>query len=119
MYCKKMIMGANRKTSDTLWAIRGVSQGQDICLVIEAPTETAADCFATKRGIEVVVVTQASAEETAAAKAAGRLWRYTPEAKLKCFGRPIGHLQAAFLVLCGLGTVLLNLHVHHVPLRFH
>lgn len=112
-------MGANRKSSDPLWAIRGVSRGEDICLVIEAPTDVAADCFATKRGIEVVVVTQATSQETAAAKEAGRLWRYTRDVRLRCFGRPVGYLQAAFLVVCGLATVVLNLRAYHVPLRLH
>src|SRR5258706_7108362 len=98
-------MGEKRKTSDPLWTVRGVNRGEDICLVIEAPSDIAADCFATKRGIEVVVVTQATSDEVATAKETGRFWHYTRDARLKCFGRPVGHLQAAFLVLCGLGTV--------------
>lgn len=110
-------MGENRKISDPLWTVRGVNCGEDICLVIEAPTDVAADCFATKRGIEVVVVTRATPEETAVAREVGRLWRYTPEARLKCFGKPIGQLQAACLVVCGLATVILNLHAHHIPLQ--
>jgi hypothetical protein len=112
-------MGANRKSSDPLWTVRGVNRGEDLCLVIEAPTDVAADCFAAKRGIEVVVVTQATDDEAAVAKEAGRLWRYTRDERLKCFGKPVGYLQAAFLVLCGLATVILNLRAYHVPLRWH
>ena len=112
-------MGEKRKTSDPLWTVRGVNRGHDICLVIEAPDEVSADCFATKRGVEVVVVTQAASDEISTARAAGRLWRYTPEPKLKCFGKPVGHFQAAMLVVCGLATVLINLRAFHVPLRFH
>jgi hypothetical protein len=107
----------SRKPSDPYWTVRGVSRGDDVCLVIEAPSATAAECFATKRGIEVVVVADATVDDTAQAKLAGRLWRYTPQARLKCFGRPVGHLQAACLVLCGLATVVLNLRANHVPLR--
>jgi hypothetical protein len=107
----------SQKSNDPYWTVRGVSGGQDVCLVIEAATAVAAECFATKRGIEVVVVDNASAHEMADAKVAGRLWRYTPEPRLKCFGRPIGHLHAACLVLCGLATMILDLRAHHVPLR--
>src|SRR5687768_11601793 len=105
-----------RKKPDPLWTVRGVSRGEDVCLVVEAPTDVTAECFASKRGVEVVVVTEAIAAEVAAAKIVGRLWRYTPEARLRCFGRPVGHLQAATLVLCGLATVLLNLRAQHVPI---
>lgn len=112
-------MGDRHKTSDPLWTVRGVNRGEDICLVIEAPTETAADCFASKRGIDVVVLTQATQAEIVAAAESGRLWRYTRDARLKCFGRPVKHVQAACLVLCGLATVVLNLHAYRVPLRLH
>jgi hypothetical protein len=106
-----------RKQPDPYWTVRGVSRGQDVCLVIEAASMTAAECFATKRGVDVVFVTEANRGDLAAAKAAGRFWRYTPDARLKCFGRPVGHLQAACLVLCGLATVLLDLKANRVPMR--
>lgn len=109
----------SRKPSDPYWAVRGVSRGEDVCLVIEAPTPVAAECFAIKRGIEVVIVAEATAAEIDAAKLANRLWRYTPELRLRCFGRPVPHLQAACLVLCGLATMVLDLRAHHVPLRLH
>jgi hypothetical protein len=108
-----------RKDSDPYWTVRGVSRGEDVCLVIEAETAVAAECSATKRGVEVVVVSQATADETATAKLMGRLWRYTPEPKLKCFGRAVGRMQAACLVLCGLATVILDLRANHVPLKLH
>lgn len=107
----------SQKSNDPFWTVRGVTGGQDVCLVIEAATAVTAECFATKRGIEVVVVDAATPRETADAKVAGRLWRYTPEPRLKCFGRPVGHLSAACLVLCGLATMILDLRAHHVPLR--
>jgi hypothetical protein len=109
----------SRKQADPLWTVRGVSGGEDVCLVVEAASETAAECFATKRGIEVVVVSEAKSFEVTAAKTAGRFWRYTPEPRLKCFGRPVGLPQAAALVLCGLATLVLNLHAARVPLRIH
>jgi hypothetical protein len=109
----------SRKPSDPFWAVRGVHRGDDVCLVVEAPTPVAAECFATKRGIDVAIVTQATADETLVAKAAGRLSRYTPEARLTCFGRPVPHLQAAILVICGLATVVLDLHAQKIPLRLH
>lgn len=110
-------MARRRKQADPFWTVRGVSREADVCMVVEAATEVHADCFATKRGVDVVVVTQATAAETAEAKRLGLLWRYTPEPRLKCFGRPVGHLQAAALVVCGLATVILDLRAHNVPLR--
>ena len=109
----------SRKTADPLWTVRGMSRGQDICLVIEAVSATAAECFATKRGIEVVVVNDAEGAEVTDAANAGRLWRYTPQPRLKCFGHPVGQLQTACLVISGLATVVLNLKARGIPLRLH
>lgn len=108
-----------RKKPDPYWTVRGVSRGEDVCMVVEAKTEVAAECFATKRGVDVIVVNAAGTGEIADAKLRGRFWRYTPEPRLKCFGRPVGHLQAATLVVCGLATVVLNLHANNVPMRLH
>jgi hypothetical protein len=107
----------SHKQADPYWAVQGVSRGQDVCLVIEAASETAAECFATKRGVEVVLVTEARRSDVTAARLAGRLWRYTPEPRLKVLGRPVGRMQAACFVLCGLATVLLDLRAHRVPMR--
>ena len=108
----------SKKKPDTIWSVRGMALGQDVCLVIEAATDVAAELFATKRGVDVVVVTQATFAEIAAARGSGRLWRYTPESRLRCFGRPVGALQAACLMLCGLATLALDLHARHIPIRW-
>jgi hypothetical protein len=102
---------------DTLWTVRGVARELDVCLVIEAPTAVAAECFAIKRAVAVVSVTPARPAEIAAARLAGRLWRYSPQPRLRCFGRPVGHLQTACFMACGLATLVLNLRAHHVPIR--
>jgi len=106
-----------QKAADPYWTVRGVSRGEDVCLVVEATSKTAAECFATKRGVDVVFVTEASRADVTWARNAGRFWRYTPEPRLKVLGRPVGHRQAAALVLCGLATVLLDLRAHRVPMR--
>jgi hypothetical protein len=105
------------KAADPYWTVRGVSRGEDVCLVVEAASKTAAECFATKRGVDVVFVTEANRADVAWARNAGRFWRYTPEPRLKVLGRPVGQRQAACLVLCGLATVLLDLRAHRVPVR--
>ena len=105
------------RKSDPLWAVRGVHREEDVTLVIEASKQIHAECFATKRGIEVIFVGEASLAEVEAARASGRLWRYTPVPALTCLGRPIGFLQTAFLVVCGLATVAINLKVHQVHLK--
>lgn len=106
-----------QKAADPYWTVRGVSRGEDVCLVVEAASRTAAECFATKRGVDVVFVTEANRADVTWARNAGRFWRYTPEPRLKVLGRPVGHRQAAALVLCGLATVLLDLRAHRIPMR--
>src|SRR5258706_15778945 len=105
----------SRKTADPFWTVRGVSGGEDVCLVIEAASAVAAECSAAKRAIEVVFVNQAIPAEVAAAKLTRRLSRYTPEPRLKCFGRAVGLPQAACLLVCGLGTPARDRHAHRVP----
>ena len=109
------------KQHDPYWTIRGVYEGQDVCLVVEGASQTAAECFATKRGVEVVFVEHADPADVADARAKGLLWRYTPEARLRCFGRPVGRLQAACLLLCGAATIFVNLRAQHVhlPIKWH
>jgi len=57
----------SRKTPDPLWTVRGVSRDVDVCLVTQARSATAAECFATKRGIDVVRDINALALFTSAA----------------------------------------------------
>ena len=106
-----------RKKSDPLWTVRGVNREEDVTLVIEAEKQIQAECFATKRGIEVVFVGEASPAEIDTAREAGRLWRYTPAPSLTCLGRPVGILQAGLLVICGLVTLVLDLRANQIPLR--
>jgi hypothetical protein len=103
-----------RKQPDPFWTVRGVYGGQDVCLVVEGNDPTAAECFATKRGVDVVFVEQASSNDIATARERGLLWRYTPETRLKCFGRPISPLQAVCLLLCGWATVFAILKAQHI-----
>ena len=109
------------KLNDPFWTVRGVYQGEDVCLVIEGVSQTAAECFATKRGVDVVFVEEADRHDVSEAKLKGRLWRYTPEPRLKCFGRPINKLQAACLLLCGAATIFVNLRAAHIqlPIKWH
>ena len=108
------------KEHDPFWTVRGVYEGQDVCLVIEGVSQTAAECFATKRGVDVVFIEEATHSDIAAAKLKGLLWRYTPEVKLKCFGRPVNKLQAVCLLLCGAATIFVNLRAAHIllPIRW-
>jgi hypothetical protein len=106
------------KQQDPFWTVRGVYGGEDVCLVVEGTDPTAAECFAMKRGVQVVFVEQAFHGDIETARAKGLLWRYSPEPKLKCFGRPVTPLQAACLVLCGWATILINLKLHNIPLPF-
>lgn len=107
------------KENDPFWTVRGVLNGEDVFLVVEAPSQVSAELFATKRGVDVVLVSTASTQEQSQARLSGRIWRYTPQARLRCFGRSVSHMQAGSLVLCGLATIVLDLRAHHVPLSLH
>jgi hypothetical protein len=104
------------KLQDPFWTVRGVYGGEDVCLVVEGADPTAAEVFATKRGVQVVFVEQAHRDEVETARLSGMLWRYSPEPKLKCFGTPVTPLQAACLVLCGWATILINLKIFNIKL---
>ncbi len=101
-----------------LWSVRGTIESTDVCIVVESPTKAEAEAIGWRRGIQVVIVNEASAEETIAAKAEARLFRFTPPPRLTCFGRVVSSNQAACLVLCALATILLDLRAWHVPLHF-
>jgi hypothetical protein len=90
----------------------------DTCIVVESPTKAEAEMAGWRRGIQVVIVNEATADEIASAKAEGHLVRFTPPPRLICFGRVVTSNQAACLVLCALATILLDLHAWHVPLHF-
>ena len=100
----------------TLWCVRGMANSTDVCIVVESPTKSEAEAAGWRRGIHVVIVNEASADEVAAAKAEARLFRFTPPPRLTCFGRIVSQNQAACLVLCALATIMLDLHAWHVPM---
>jgi hypothetical protein len=100
----------------TLWTVRGTVRSTDVSFVIESPSKTEAEAAGWRRGIEVVIVTEATTEEIAQAKEEGQLFRFTPPPRLTCWGRVVSNNQAACLVLCALATILIDLHAWHVPM---
>jgi len=89
------------------WVIRwsDPKTGQDQAIVVEAESRTSAETTALKRGIPVVHLGEADDADIATAREANLLWRYTQEARWTCFGQPIGNMQLAFLMVCGVCTI--------------
>jgi hypothetical protein len=106
------------------WVIRWVENGEDKSVVIEAASRAGAECSALKRNIPVVFVGEADAEDIHNARRAKTLWKYTPESRRRCFGRPVSGLQLACFMF--LGVVTAGVHVQRalchcvptIPLRF-
>lgn len=93
------------------WTIRWTDAQvtDDKWLVVEAETRPAAEAWAIKRGVPVVVLNEAKAQEIFAARAAGLLRNHTPKVRYRCWGRPVGRAQVAVLMIAGLATAWLNL----------
>jgi hypothetical protein len=98
------------------WVVRGTLRGDDVSLVVEAPTRAEAEYFALKKGVDVVIIDIATKHDVKQAKAARMLWSYTPPRRMTCFGVPVSARQAECLVLLGWAVVVLNLRLAEVPL---
>lgn len=86
-----------------LWVVRGTDKRNEDCsVVIEALTAAEAHYIALKRGFPVVVVEAADDDDVALAKASHSFFGYTEEPTFRCFGRPVGRLQLACLMFCGI-----------------
>jgi hypothetical protein len=94
------------------WVIRWAEGDDDRAAVIEAETRAAAECAALKRNIPVVFVGEADEYDLRDARRARLLWKYTPDPRHTCLGRPVGGFQLACFMLAGTMTVLL--HVNRV-----
>ena len=100
------------------WAVRGTYEdGRDTTIVVEAETPTEAEYMGLRRAIPVIIVEPANQEDIAVARTAKQLFIASCQRTWKCFGRPIGRIQLACLILCGIATVAINLHVAHVPIH--
>jgi hypothetical protein len=104
------MFSSSRLAPGQLWVVRGTVRDQDISIVVEARSREEAEAIGWKRDIPVIVVSEASEEDVLAARQAKLLRRYTAESQLKCLGRPVGPVQIATLLLCGVVTALLDLH---------
>ncbi len=94
-----------------LWTVRGTLQRthQDMNIVVEAESRDEAEYMGWRRGLYVVIVQEATAEDVAAAKDSRLIWRYTPESKYTAFGWPIRKMQLAGLIFVGVMTIVLLL----------
>ena len=93
------------------WTIRWSDpEGRDDrWVVVDAQTRAAAEAWAAKRGVPVVILTEAKGHEVFAARAAGLLRNHTPRVRHKVLGEPVGRWHMAVLMVAGLATALLNL----------
>ena len=89
------------------WVIRwtDAKTGQDQAIVVEAESRASAETTALKRNIPVVHLGEADDADVTAAREANLLWRYTQESSWSCFGQPVGTMQLACLMICGVATI--------------
>jgi|DewCreStandDraft_4_1066084.scaffolds.fasta_scaffold93762_2 hypothetical protein len=93
-----------------LWVVRGTDRhtNEDISIVLEADSAAQAEYMGERRGIPVVVVSQATPEDIRIARAEGRCFQFTPEPReYRCLGRPVRRFEMACLMICGLMTAVL------------
>ncbi len=101
-----------------LWVVRGTDDnGQDLTAVIEAATRAEAEYMALRRGLPVVIVSEATSRDVTTARANKMLWKYSQDARYKAFGRTVNAVQLACLVLCGVLTAFLVLRSANVNLK--
>ena len=89
------------------WVIRwtDLKTGVDHAIVVEAKTRAAAETIALKRDLPGVYIGTAEDADIAQARDNKRLWCYTRQRGLRCFGQPITTRQLVCLVLCGIWTI--------------
>ena len=90
------------------WVIRWADGDDDKAAVIEADSRAAAECAALKRNIPVAFVGEADDYDILDARRAKLLWKYTPDPKHTCLGRPVGQFQLACLMFAGAMTAALH-----------
>jgi hypothetical protein len=101
-----------------LWVVRGTdNSGKDLTAVIEAATRAEAEYMALRRGLPVVIVSEATSRDVAQARTNKMLWKYSQDAGYRAFGRTVGAVQLACLVICGILTAFLVLKSSHVPMK--
>jgi hypothetical protein len=90
------------------WIVRWTVEGEDKSAVVEARSRAAAECWALKRDIPLVIVSEAEPEEVRAARAAKRIWTYTAERGFRAFGRSLSGFHVLCLMITGMLTAALN-----------
>ena len=81
-----------------LWVVRGTDDnGNDLTAVIEAATRAEAEYMALRRGLPVVIVSEATSRDVATARAGKMLWKYSQDARYRAFGRTVNAVQLACL----------------------
>ena len=93
------------------WVIRWTDQhsGEDKSIVVEAESQAEAEYMGLKRGIPIVFLGEANGADISDAKKAKLLWKYSRVSPYTCFGHTLSTREVVFVMLAGLGTVLLNL----------
>jgi hypothetical protein len=90
-----------------MWVIRGTNArtGDDFAMVVETGSRAAAEAWALKRGVPAAFIGQAEPDDIAEAKRTKQLWKYTPDSRYTCFGRPVFAKHLVCLMAVGVLTV--------------
>ena len=95
-----------------MWVIRWTDfrTFKEHAMVVEAETREAAEEIARKRRVTPTYIGAADESDVQAARAERKLWRCESD-ELACFGRPVGGLQIACLIVLGISTIGVLLQV--------
>jgi hypothetical protein len=90
------------------WIVRWSDDGEDKSAVVEAASRAGAECWALKRDIPLVIVSEAEPEDVRDARATKRIWTYTTERGFRAFGRSLSGFHVACLMITGIMTAGVN-----------
>jgi hypothetical protein len=100
-----------------LYVVRGKCQNNDRVLRVRAESAAEAEKIGWKKGLFVTEVTEVAGNDPTlsrldrVAEVLWKVWRHAPRGCLKAFGRPVSNAQAATLVLLGVLTWIVDMHV--------
>jgi hypothetical protein len=90
------------------FVIRWSENNEDLAAVIEAETRAGAEYSALKRNIPVVIVTEADPDDIRDARAAKRLWKYSPDRGHRAFGMTLSAFHLTCVMIVGVLTAALH-----------
>ena len=90
------------------YLVQWSENGEDLAAVIEAETRAGAESSALKRNIPVVIITEAEPDDIRDARAARRLWKYSPDRGHRAFGMTLSSFHLTCVMIVGVLTATVH-----------